>query len=115
MSASDSDARAPSESSSNAAPPKPLDAAAPCVSVKLDAEGENELSHSSPAPGGCDARGVWPIVSLITNVVFLTAAVTAGMMHALSSNHGGHLPLRALALASTGVAYIIATCTAAFF
>eukprot|EP00965_Chrysotila_dentata_P004889 159966-Pleurochrysis_carterae.AAC.1 len=96
-------------------PPKPLDAATPCVSVKMDTEGQNELSQSSPAPGGRDAKGVWPIVSLITNVVFLTAAVTAGMMHALSSDHGGQLPLRALALASTGVVYAIATCTAAFF
>eukprot|EP00965_Chrysotila_dentata_P165826 5474879-Pleurochrysis_carterae.AAC.1 len=36
-------------------------------------------------------------------------------MHALSSKHGGHLPLRALAFASTGVVYTIATCTAASF
>eukprot|EP00965_Chrysotila_dentata_P032456 1082047-Pleurochrysis_carterae.AAC.1 len=87
MSASDSDAQAPSESFSNVVPPKPLDAATPCVSVKLDTESRNELSRSSPAPGGRDAKGVWLIVSLITNVVFLTAAVTAGMMYALSSKH----------------------------
>eukprot|EP00965_Chrysotila_dentata_P097599 3225708-Pleurochrysis_carterae.AAC.1 len=34
-------------------------------------------------------------------------------MHVLSADHGGHsLRLRPLAIASTGIAYAIATCTA---
>eukprot|EP00965_Chrysotila_dentata_P183162 6048614-Pleurochrysis_carterae.AAC.1 len=68
MSASDSDAPTPSESSSNTLPPKPLNAATPCVPAELNSESGNELPQSSPAPGGRDAKGVWPIVSLITNV-----------------------------------------------
>eukprot|EP00965_Chrysotila_dentata_P160361 5294815-Pleurochrysis_carterae.AAC.1 len=56
------------------------------------------------------------MVSLITNVVFLTAAVTAGMIHMLSADQGGRsLRLRTLDFATAGVAYAIATCTAAFY
>eukprot|EP00965_Chrysotila_dentata_P167906 5544464-Pleurochrysis_carterae.AAC.1 len=37
-------------------------------------------------------------------------------MHMLSADHGGRsLCLRTLAFATTGVAYAIATCTAAFY
>eukprot|EP00965_Chrysotila_dentata_P180564 5961237-Pleurochrysis_carterae.AAC.1 len=32
---------------------------------------------------------VWPYVSIVANVIFFTAAITAGMFHALSSEHGG--------------------------
>eukprot|EP00965_Chrysotila_dentata_P064059 2121230-Pleurochrysis_carterae.AAC.1 len=77
---------------------------------------ENDRVHASPKLGARDARGVWPVVSLITNAVFLTAAVTAGMMHVLSADHGGRtLRLRTMDFASTGVAYAVATCTAALY
>eukprot|EP00965_Chrysotila_dentata_P013744 455584-Pleurochrysis_carterae.AAC.1 len=104
----------PSKPLNTAKPPKSASAATPCASAKLDVEDGSEATQPPPARGCRDAKGVWPIVSLITNVVFLTAAITAGMMHALSSDHGGHLPSRVLALVTTGVAYAIAVCTAAF-
>eukprot|EP00965_Chrysotila_dentata_P185584 6127327-Pleurochrysis_carterae.AAC.1 len=74
---------------------------------------KNDRAHVSTKPSARDARGVWPMVSLITNVVFLTAAVTAGMVHMLSADHGGRTSrLRTLDFATTGVACAIATCTA---
>eukprot|EP00965_Chrysotila_dentata_P250645 6209570-Pleurochrysis_carterae.AAC.6 len=34
------------------------------------------------------AAGAWPLVSLLANVVFITAALSAGMMHAFLQQHG---------------------------
>eukprot|EP00965_Chrysotila_dentata_P160155 5289370-Pleurochrysis_carterae.AAC.2 len=34
-------------------------------------------------------RSTWPMVSLMANVVMVTAAVAAGIMHAMSLCHGG--------------------------
>eukprot|EP00965_Chrysotila_dentata_P146377 4833600-Pleurochrysis_carterae.AAC.1 len=34
-------------------------------------------------------HNTWPMVSLMANVVIITAAVTAGIMHAISSPNGG--------------------------
>eukprot|EP00965_Chrysotila_dentata_P033179 1105332-Pleurochrysis_carterae.AAC.1 len=38
---------------------------------------------------------VWPYVSILANVLFFAAAITAGMYHALSSDHGGRVRLAA--------------------
>eukprot|EP00965_Chrysotila_dentata_P168263 5556834-Pleurochrysis_carterae.AAC.1 len=44
-------------------------------------------------------RSTWSIVSLMANVVMVTTAVTAGIMHAMPTSHGG--PYQALALATS--------------
>eukprot|EP00965_Chrysotila_dentata_P167595 5534527-Pleurochrysis_carterae.AAC.1 len=42
-------------------------------------------------------RHTWPMVSLMANVVIVTAAVTARIMHAMSSPNGGFIQVVSLA------------------
>eukprot|EP00965_Chrysotila_dentata_P001433 46675-Pleurochrysis_carterae.AAC.1 len=55
-------------------------------------------------------RQTWPMVSLMANVVMVTAAVTAGIMHAMSSPNGGFIQVVSLAasMCSTACALSIA-------
>eukprot|EP00965_Chrysotila_dentata_P043845 1457401-Pleurochrysis_carterae.AAC.3 len=46
-------------------------------------------TNSPPAAPTPAAMNAWPFVSLVTNVVFLTATIAAGVMHALSPQNGG--------------------------
>eukprot|EP00965_Chrysotila_dentata_P035601 1184959-Pleurochrysis_carterae.AAC.1 len=77
---------------------------------------KSELYRPTLIASARNTKDMWPLVSLITNVVFMTAAVTAGVMHVLSNDHGGRAAsLRATALVTSILAYVVATCTAASF
>eukprot|EP00965_Chrysotila_dentata_P209008 6185038-Pleurochrysis_carterae.AAC.2 len=61
----------------------------PDVATEPSVNDESSQRRPTPVAGARNAKDLGPLVSLITNVVFMTAAVTAGMMHALAKDHGG--------------------------
>eukprot|EP00965_Chrysotila_dentata_P025096 832153-Pleurochrysis_carterae.AAC.1 len=67
------------------------------------------------ADGSSAHTAVWPCVSIFANVVFLAAAITAGMYYAWSSDHGGRVSLAACLTAylASALSCAIAVCTAA--
>eukprot|EP00965_Chrysotila_dentata_P024749 820657-Pleurochrysis_carterae.AAC.5 len=86
------------------------DAGTPTVAISRDSGDGSPSTKSAqnvlPAPATTASaqridhhRSTWPMVSLMANVVMVTAAVTAGIMHAMSSSHGGLY--QALSLASS--------------
>eukprot|EP00965_Chrysotila_dentata_P239245 6202987-Pleurochrysis_carterae.AAC.2 len=118
----------PDEEKPSAAPVKPdvttqpdapdaeLPKPAPARSTEVRSGDVDQPRHADNSSGNAPSHtAVWPYVSIVANVVLFTAAITAGMFHALSSEHGGRDNHDACltALLATLLAYAVAAYTAA--
>eukprot|EP00965_Chrysotila_dentata_P173048 5710502-Pleurochrysis_carterae.AAC.1 len=48
---------------------------------------QGEPQRPTDVAGARNVKDLWPLVSLITNVMYMTAAVTAGVMHVWAKDH----------------------------